>query len=261
MKTNIIHLLSVVVAATMFVGCEKENAPTQPKPTPTVITAAGNIQAKVDEYRRLLGEPNNGGTPGTQPSGRRELNWDGVPDSLAAPFFLPSNFFNEPTAPRARGAVLTTPGTGVQVSADDNNPSGAAPRFGNVNPSYSSIFQVFSPQRIFSPMGSNIVDLKFYVPGTNTPAVVRGFGAVYTDVDEVHNTSFEYFDKDGNSLGKFATPVANDGLSFLGVVFQDAVIHRVRIGYGNSALGPDDGGTIDCAAMDDFIYGEPHAVR
>ncbi len=261
MKTNIIHLLSVVVAATLFVGCGKENAPTQPQPTSTVITAAGNIQAKVDEFRQLLGDPNNGGTLGTQPSGRRELNWDGVPDSLAAPFFLPSDYFNAPTAPRARGAVLTTPGTGVQVSADDNNPSNAAPRFGNVNSTYSSIFQTFSPQRLFSPMGSNIVDLKFYVPGTNTPAVVRGFGADYTDVDQVENTSFEYFDINGNSLGKFATPIANNSLSFLGVVFPDAVIHRVRIGYGNSALGPDDSGNIDCAVMDDFIYGEPQAAR
>ena len=151
------------------------------------------------------------------------------------------------------------PGTGVQVSADDSNPSSAAPRFGHINATYSSIFQVFSPQRLFSPLGSNIVDLEFFVPGTSTPAVVRGFGAVYTDIDVLSNTSFEFFDIYGVSLGRFAAPVANNGLSFLGVAFPTAVAHRVRIAYGNSALGPDDGAGIDVAVMDDFIYGEPKA--
>jgi hypothetical protein len=34
----------------------------------------------------------------------------------------------------------------------------------------------------------------------------------------------------------------------------------VRIAYGNAALGPDDGGGVDVAVMDDFIYGEPQAI-
>ena len=39
------------------------------------------------------------------------------------------------------------------------------------------------------------------------------------------------------------------------------VVVRVRIRYGNTALGPDDAplGT-DVAVMGDFIYGEPQAV-
>ncbi len=252
-----ILILNFAVVTALLAGCGDDDEIVEP----TVISAAGNIQPKVDEYRRLLGEPNNAGTPGTQSSGRREMNWDAVPDSLAAPFFLPSSFFNAPGAPRARGAVLTTPGTGVQVSADSDNPSRAAVRFGHINPAYSSVFQVFSPERLFSPIGSNVVDLKFFVPGTNTPAVVRGFGAVYTDVDEAHNTSFEYFDIDDNSLGQFATPIANEGLSFLGVAFPTAVVHRVRIAYGNTALGPTDDGAVDVAVMDDFIYGEPQAAK
>jgi hypothetical protein len=100
----------------------------------------------------------------------------------------------------------------------------------------------------------------FFVPGTSTPAVTRGFGAVYTDVDELENTAFEYFDASGNSLGTFSTPLSDNGLSFLGVSFDEPVVRHVRIRYGNSALGPDDGGAIDVAVMDDFIYGEPIAV-
>ncbi len=237
---------------------------TQPAQSgPTVLTASGgapdDVRAKVDEYRGLLGLPDNGGAPGTQPAGHRSINWDGVPDEFAAPNPLPSDFFNAPSEPRARGAVLTTPGAAVQVSADDDNPAGATVRFGNLNDSYSNIFTAFSGERMFSPIGSNIVDLTFYVPGTNTPAVVRGFGAVYADVDTDH-TAFEYFDKAGNSLGTFATPIADNGLSFLGVVFPQPVVHRVRIAYGTSALGPDDGPEHDVAIMDDFIYGEPQAA-
>ncbi|MEI2772342.1 MAG: hypothetical protein V9G98_16955 [Candidatus Competibacter sp.] len=113
---------------------------------------------------------------------------------------------------------------------------------------------------MFSPVGSNIVELTFFVPGTQTPAVVRGFGAVYADVDTDH-TAFEYFDAQGKSLGTFATPIADGGLSFLGVAFPEPVVHKVRIAYGTAALGPDDSATNDVAVMDDFIYGEPQAVK
>jgi hypothetical protein len=253
-------------------------APTAPVPTtpsaptsapqldqtgPVVIAGAGvtpaDIQARVDEYRQLLGMPNNEGLPGTQPAGHREINWDGVPDDLAAPNIYVADFFNDTKPPRARGALLSTPGTGLVVSADGDNPSAASPRFGHINDSYSNIFTAFSGERMFSPIGSNIVDLEFFVPGTNTPAVVRGFGAVYADVDTDH-TAFEYFDAAGKSLGQFKTPISNNGLSFLGVAFPEPIVHRVRIAYGTAALGPDDGPDNDVAVMDDFIYGEPQAV-
>jgi hypothetical protein len=121
-------------------------------------------------------------------------------------------------------------------------------------------FRAFSPQRLFSPIGSNIVGVLFFVPGTNTPAVTRGFGAIYTDVDDVNNTAFEFFDAAGQSLGTFTSPVLSNGMSFLGISYPTSVVSRVRIEYGNSALGPDDGNGIDVAVMDDFIYGEPVAV-
>jgi hypothetical protein len=224
---------------------------------PVVVSAAGEISAAVERYRALLG-PDNGGEPGSKPSGRREINWDKVPHDMAAPNLLPGDFFNAPTAPRARGAHLATPGRGVQASASTGNPTNAAVRFGHINPSYADIFKTSSPERLFSPIGSNIVDLTFFVPGTRTQATVRGFGAVYTDVDQEH-TAFEYFDKNGKSLGKFAVPIANNGLSFLGVVFESPKVARVRIEYGTVALGPDDSPANDVSVMDDFIYGEPQA--
>jgi hypothetical protein len=261
------------VAPTAELAATAAAAPTAaPAPTaaqiaqtePVVIVGAGtrpdDIRAKVDEYRQLLGLPDNGGTPGTQPAGHREINWDGLPDELAAPNTYIGDFFNDTKPPRARGALLATPGTGLMVSADADNPTGTPPRFGHINDSYSNIFTAYSGERMFSPVGSNIVDLTFFVPGTQTPAVVRGFGAVYADVDTDH-TAFEYFDAAGNSLGTFATPIANNGLSFLGVAFSKPIVHRVRISYGTAALGANDGPNNDVAVMDDFIYGEPQAAQ
>jgi hypothetical protein len=209
---------------------------------PTIRSGAGpngpSIQVVVDQFRADLGTP-------------REISWDGVPDDKAAPNFLPGDFFN------SRGASFSTPGQGIQVSADSSNPTGTPVRFGHINPTYPDIFKTFSAERLFSPIGSSIVDLTFVVPGTTTPALVKGFGAVYADADLADATSFQYFDASGSSLGKFAIPASNNGLSFLGVSFDTPIVRRVRIVYGNSPLGPNDGNGTDVAVMDDFIYGEP----
>lgn len=255
MKKHGLWLVAVVIIA-LSVGCKKDDNETKP----TVITAAGNIQSALDQYRNLLGT-NNGGAASSQSTGRREINWDGVPDEFAAPNNMPFDFFNTNTGTRARGAVFSTPGTGVQVSADSNNPSGAATSFGNINPTYTQIFPPFSAERVFSPIGSNVVDLRFFVPGSNTPAVVQGFGAIYIDVDKQENTAFEYFDINDKSLGVFATPYLNEGHVFLGVLFEKPIVHRVRIEYGNSPLGPNDDSTYDVAVMDDFIYAEPQPAN
>lgn len=249
-----IHPLIMVSATFVFIliSCKKEDT----QKDPTVITASENIQAALNEYRALLGA-DNGGVAGSQGTGRREINWDGVPDELAAPYNLPVDFFNTNEGNRARGAVFSTPGSGVQVSADSNNPAAAATSFGNINAAYTSAFPPFSGERVFSPIGSNIVDLRFFVPGTTTPAVVQGFGAIYIDVDRQENTAFEYFDINDNSLGVYATPTLNNGHVFLGVFFDKAIVHRVRIEYGNSPLGPAESTSIDVAVMDDFIYAEP----
>lgn len=254
--------LAVVVASGAILascgGDDEEGESATEGGKPTVVRGAGDIEATVDEFRGLLG-PDNGGAPEGDPDGRREINWDKVPDALAAPNALPADAFNAKQDPGARGALLETPGDHVAVSADADNPAGAAVRFGDVNPSYSDEFTNFSEERLFSPIGSNAVDLKFFVPGTDTPGVSRGFGAVYTDIDAVENTAFEYFDQDGESLGKFAAPVSDGGLSFLGVAFEEPVVARVRIEYGNGKLGPDESPDYDVAVMDDFIYGEPQA--
>jgi hypothetical protein len=212
------------------------------------------IQGTVDAYRAALGQ--NNGVGNTFPNGRREINWDDVPDQFAAPNNLPADFFNVNSP---RGVIFSTPGSGFQVSA--TAASGVPVRFGNINATYTALFQTFSAQRLFTALASNVTDVTFFVPGTNTPATVSGFGAVFTDVDTASVTSIQYFDGTGTSLGTQFVPAAAGSamLSFLGATFSAGErVGKVRITSGNAALGPNDAppGT-EIVVMDDFIYGEP----
>jgi hypothetical protein len=243
--------VALVLSVTLLVVVAPAQART------VVVRDSGDITGAVKRFRALLG-PDNGGAPGGRAAGRREINWDAVPDQFAAPQALPGRFFDAKVAPRARGAVLRTPGDHVAVSADADNPSGAPVRFGDINPDYVGQFSTFSAERLFSPIGSNVVNLTFHVPGTTTRAVVRGFGAVYTDVDRTENTAFRFYGAGGRLLGRYTVPPAPGRLSFLGVRFARRVVARVRIEYGSGPLGPADGvNGYDAAVMDDFIYGEP----
>jgi hypothetical protein len=243
-----------MLAAAAFAACltGSATAAEEQEERPIVLAGSDNIIPFLDQYRSLIGD--NLGNKPAQKRGRREINWDGVPDDSAAPEFLPPDFF------RGRGVILKTPGKGVQVSARADNPKGLLPRFGHINPSYVKTFQTFSAERLFSPIDSNIVDVTFVVAGTNTPGLVRGFGAVYVDVDRAE-TAFEFFDREDKSLGKYPVPQTDGGFSFLGVLFNRPIVARVRIEYGTSALGPDDGPQYDVAVMDDFIYDEPQPYQ
>jgi hypothetical protein len=242
-----------LVAAAVIAACSNDSV-TNPAPVPqaTVLTATGSIATKVDEFRNLLG-PSNGATAGEQPSGRREITWDGAG---ANPFDnkndFPAGFFNTNVK---SGAVFTTSGTGFRNDSTF---------FVDINPTYAAQFKFFSANKIFSPIGSNQLDQLFQVAGQPTPAVVRGFGVVFSDVDLADKTTIQLFAQDGSDLGTFAAPVRSDdaGLSFVGVTFDQAIIARVRITLGTGALAANvndvtDGGTVDLVVLDNLIYGEP----
>jgi hypothetical protein len=216
---------------------------------------AAAIQATVDAFKAGLGTLNFPFVVGSFGSGRREINWDGVSEALSDPNLLPNNFFN---ANSPRGVEFSTPGTGVAVSGL------AQPLFGSINPFYPSLFAVFSAPKLFTAIGSNIVDVSFFIPGTTTPALTRGFGAVFTDVDLPGTTSFMFFGANNQLLDEFFVPsaVGDQTLSFLGVDFGALEVSRVRITSGNVALGPfsNPSPSLDLVVMDDFIYGEPSVV-
>ncbi len=217
-----------------------------------------------DQFRTDLGGGTTAGANGSFGGIRREINWDGVPAAFSAPNNLPANFFN---ANSPRGAVFSTGGTGFQVSgstADAGAGQPAAANFGNLNATYTTEFQTFSPQRLFTSLGSNVYDVNFFVPGTSTPALVSGFGSIFADVDLAGTTSIQFFDASNVSLGAFAASPLSSGLSFLGAFTTNGQpqISRVRVTLGNTTIGPNDanGDSADIVVADDFIYGEPQAA-
>jgi hypothetical protein len=228
--------------------------PTEPAPpVATVITASGPVTAKVDEYRALLGEPRNGGNVvGPAPSGRREVNWEGVNGVNLNSNAFPADFFARTTK---LGLQMSTPGAGLRVSDSD---------FSDVALAFADAFNAFSGAKTFIAVGSPVVDVTFEVAGATTPALVAGFGVVFADVDVANQTKLEAFDKAGKKLGTFVAPVRTDatGHSFVGFKFASAIVARVRVTSGTGALGAQardvsDGGTADLVVMDDFLYTEP----
>lgn len=222
---------------------------------------AAGLAPTVKAFQGLLGEPNNASNPAAK-DGRREINWDGTPDAQSAPNLLPPDFFNT-TVPR--GAVFVSKHNRFSVSADDDNPTGTPPRFADINPQYDDIFATFSPQRLFTPLGTNVMGVRFFVPGTNKPATVKGFGAVFADVDRANVTKLELLDRNGKRLFVAHAPkatTADRGLSFVGVQ-TNADVYEVRVTTGNAALGRNikDDKKHDLVVMDDFLYAEPDALR
>ena len=141
---------------------------------PIVFQASGSdasaIQATVDNFRFALGL-NNGNNSGPLASGRREINWDGggaTTTAAVGPSF--AGFKN------TRGALFTTPGSGFEQAILDDIID---------NPTYATTFSTFSPSRVFTPVGSNVTDVTFFIPGSPAAAVVTAFGAVFSDVDTV----------------------------------------------------------------------------
>jgi hypothetical protein len=239
------------------------------QPTPLVFQAAGpdatSIQGAVDAFRASLGD-NNLNNPGPLQKGRREINWDGGNPNLmdttppVNPFLV---FLN------TRGSQYKTPGIGLSQAPPSGGAQGGLAGLFN-NPTYGKIFKAFSRSRLFTPVGSNITEASFSIPGTNgfAPATVKGFGVVFTDVDQPDgsaskvirgSTLIQYFDQRGKLLFSSFVPAApGDGnLSFFGIKFDDARIASIRIKTGDVAPGPDDDKQHDIVMMDDFIYGEP----
>lgn len=227
---------------------------------PTVFEAVGVNAAAItltrDAFRTAVGGGTVAGANGSFGGLRREINWDGVPDSLADPNLLPGDFFNTNSP---RGLVLSTPGTGFLVSA---NAGQAAPvLFG-----FPNDLQAFSPQRVFTAVNSNITDVRFYLPGTATAATTSAFGLIFVDVEVAEQTTLQFFDLSNQLLfSRSALVGGNQGLSFLGAVYSDGTaISRVRITAGGNTIVANgvigEAVNADSVVMDDFLYAEPLLV-
>jgi hypothetical protein len=197
-----------------------------------------------------------------------EITWDEIPESMASPNLLASNYYMDNL-----GLMLcnANPGSEFQVSSIGKMNS----RFGELDPSFEQNFVTYSSGRLFRAINSNVLSVDFFLPGTRVPATVDSFGAIFTDVDLWGSTLLEFFDEQCRSIGVFQVPPYSGGLSFMGIRWLGAHISRVLITSGNLPLEMIDiyqepidkmmGETccpltsqkVDYVAMDNFIYTTP----
>ena len=230
----------------------------------TIINASGTdasaIQNSVDNFRNLLGNLNTN-TPENFDGGRRQINWDAAPDAVSDPNAFPGDFFNFNASPRARGIEFKETGDTTGFLLSSTQASGQPTNFG-----FSS-FDTFSPERLFTPVGGTSFDVVFYNPANpDQLATSTGLGVVFSDVDVPELTSMSFYDIEGNLLAQESPEAFNDGLSFLGVVFDEAIVAKVSIVAGdfpilsNGVLTDTSALGLDVVVMDDFIFGEPTPI-
>lgn len=237
-------ILSIVI----FAGCAKDKQPS----SAVIFSATGDVNAKLDEFRTMLGPLN---TTTGHTTGRREINWDGVPDEMIG-IKLPEDFFNA-TAP---GSAAARQRGLMYAGASDAMVSTTG--FAEINPQAAPEFSNFSGNKSFAVVNASKWPVEFRVAGTSTAADVKGFGLVFSDVDKGNSTFIEFFSGD-KSLGKFFAAPHNTttSFSFLGVYFPDEKVTNIVVGHeGMLTAGEKDitqGGDKDLVILDDFIYSEP----
>jgi hypothetical protein len=276
MKARSFTMFVALAGAAFIQACDNTDSTTEPEviaqtisnATPEAIAAAaatiqkithisGVVDPQIPLFGESIGTPNNGNAPGFHATGRREVNWDGVPSKFSNNNHFPAAFFNS-NAPR--GLVYDEDeGTGLRVSSK---------HFSELNPTYQNDLIPFSEPRMFASVGTREVEIKFFIPGTKTPAVVQGFGAVVVDVDKPNLSRLQAFDKNGKVLVSITVPVRKDPdeYSLVGVRFSSPVIAKVKMFLGDipPTRGVNDvssGGTKDVVALDDFLYSEPQPIE
>lgn len=222
-----------------------------------ITRVGGIVDPKIPVFGNFIGKPDNLNALGPLPSGRREINWDGVPAQFSDNDHFPEDFFNV-NAPR--GAVYDAEGgTGLRVSSN---------QFSDLNPTYATDLIPFSEPKLFAPVGTRVFEQKFFIPGTHTPALVRSFGAVVVDVDKGSLSRLKAFDKNDKLIADVSVPIRRDPdeYSLVGVTFTSPVIAKVQLILGDTPpkQGVNDissGGTQDVVALDDLLYSEPQPLN
>ena len=211
---------------------------------------AAAIQAAVDQFRADLGGANNGNVVGTQPGGRREINWDG--GGAAANVTLdpiPMTRFS------ARGASFVTAGSGFEISGQP------LPEFGELNATYPDRFAAFSSPR-------HLLAAEQQRDGRGVPRAGRHDDCRRRERlrRRLHRRRRRRVDAAAvlhprrraalraRRAGGHRRP---DAVVPRRVVQRGELVGRVRIISGNVALGPNETAALDVVAMDDFIYAEP----
>jgi len=218
-------------------------------PPPTVFTNAAAFEA-------AAGGTDNGTKPGEQGSGFRHF----TPGAIAVDGSDP-------------GSTAIPGGHTAAVAPSRLQPWGLelGPAVAVANDGFSSVNSNagFSPPNLWAPFNSNTTQFQIVAPtaqaGAPVPAVTRGFGAVFVNVEN-SGTTIQYYSGSQALLAQ-PLPVPEGATSFAGVLFADPVVTRVVITLGTADIFGFDGSNVTAdntpgdtmAAGDDIVVAEPGA--
>ncbi len=183
----------------------------------------------------------------------RNINWDGAAVTVltngATADFPPDLFL---AGAGLRQIVIGDPGQLVAVS---ENAFSTAPVVQGPEPSPS--FRAFTSPVNFAVLQDGELaparaTVRFFLADQVTPALVHGFGAVFTDVEVENKCGLRFFDDQGNLLLNVRAvrdPNGANGISqFVGALFASAQVARVEMDLG------DTDPPADLAVLDDILF-------
>lgn len=205
-------------------------------------------------FEAAVGGSDNGTTPGERGSGLRHFTPAGIavdgsdPGALAIPGGHTAALSHNRLA-----AWGIEPGPAVAVANDG---------FKSVNTNAG-----FSPPNLWAPFNSNTTELRIVAPAapatTPAPAMTRGLGIVFVNVESASSTTIQYYSGDGLLA---TVPVPQGTMSFAGMLFRDPVITRVVVTLGTAEIFDFHGTSVtpvgsasSMAAADDVLLAEPGA--
>ena len=215
-----------------------------------VLRTTGNITAGVTQFRTLLGALNPTRPASSRPGARNQ--WDGVPAAFTNVDTFPAAFFNTNSP---RGVIYATSGTGF-ASATTDTPTSA-----RISPRVQRV------QWDEAVRQCRLTTTDFRCRRVQHAGAVTGFGSVFADVGRSGKTTIQYFDAAGKLLASVSAPTRADSgpvVRRCGVRFPGRGTFRIVAGESPLSATAIDisrgSGKPDLVVMDDFIYGEPHAI-
>jgi hypothetical protein len=220
-----------------------------------LLTVPSTPYTDLAQFEAAIGGADNGTTPGELGSGLRHWTPAGIAVNGSDP-----------------GSTAIPGGHTAALSSSRLQPWGIelGPDVAVANDGFESVNSNagFSPPDLWAPFNSNTATLQVVAPtsltGAAVPAVTRGLGVEFVNVESVGTTTIQYFSGD-TPIGQVSAPEGTT--SFAGLLFSEPVVTRVVITLGTAEIFSFDGTNVipdntpsnTLAAGDDVVLAEPGA--
>ncbi|WP_372369629.1 hypothetical protein [Candidatus Uabimicrobium sp. HlEnr_7] len=132
---------------------------------------------------------------------------------------------------------------------------------GTLNPSANNGTDNFTPFVTFGVFTDDSITIKFFLADQITPALVRNFSAVFTDVEVANRSGISFFDVDDNLIHTVKAKALNSGSNqIVGSFFSKPIIAKVvidlpdNVNFGINVEDPNGSDPIDHVVVDNLLF-------